>query len=106
MKSLMAPAEFLKYLPTEGTPTNLYTGEKYRMKKLERCLCVAGKNVIFYAKSPIRSLLQADLGTIMRETTSPLSGINQMLVSVTGGEGSPPSKNHMKIGPLIKLKCE
>ena len=39
-------------------------------------------------KSPIKSLLQADLGTVMRERTSPLFGINQMLVSATGGEGS------------------
>ena len=57
----------------------------------------------FYTKSPIRSLLQADLGTIMQERTSPLFGINQMLVSATGGEGSSPSKNHVKIGPLKKL---
>ena len=68
--------------------------------------CVAGKNVNFYAKSPIRSLLQADLGTIMQERTPPLSGINQMLVSAVGREGSSPSKNHVKIGSLRKLACE
>ena len=38
-------------------------------------------------KSPIRSLLQADLGTIKRERTSPLFGVNEVLVSVTGGDG-------------------
>ena len=47
-------------------------------------MCVAGKNVNFYAKSPIRSLFQADLGTIMWERTSLLFEINQML---GGGEG-------------------
>ena len=64
----------------------------------------------FCAKSPIRSLLQADLGTIIRaimqERTPPLFGINQMLVSATGGEGSSPSKNHVKIRPFRKLTCE
>ena len=34
----------------------------------------------------------------------PFFGINQMLVSATGGEGSSPSKNHMKIGSLRKKK--
>ena len=42
----------------------------------------------------------------MRERTSPLFGINQMLVSATGGERSSPSKNHVKIGSLRKLTCE
>ena len=60
----------------------------------------------FSAKSPIRSLLQADLGMIMRERTFPLFGINQMLVSAGGRKGSSPSKNHVKIGPLRKLTCE
>ena len=60
----------------------------------------------FYAKSPIRSLLQADSGTIMRERTSPLFWINQMLVSAGVGEGSSPSKNHVKIGSLGKRTYE
>ena len=67
---------------------------------------MAGKNVNLYGKSPIRSLLQADLGTIMRERTSPLFGINEMSVSAAGGEGSAPLKNHVKIGSLRKLTCE
>ena len=46
-----------------------------------------------------RSLLQADLGTIMQERTAPLFGCSQMLVSASGGEGSSTSKNHVKIGP-------
>ena len=37
-------------------------------------------------KRPIKSLLQADLGTIRRERTSLLFGINQMLVSVVTPE--------------------
>ena len=42
----------------------------------------------FYAKNPIRFVLQADLGTIMQERTSTSFGVNQMLVSATrtGGE--------------------
>ena len=43
--------------------------------------------------------LKADLGTIMWERTFPLFGINQMLKSASGGEGSSPSKNHVEIGP-------
>ena len=42
----------------------------------------------------------------MRKRTSPLFGINQMLVSATGRKGSSPSKNHVKIGSLRKLTCE
>ena len=42
-----------------------------------------------YAKKS-KSLLQADLGTVMREKTSPLFGINQILVPATGREGSSP----------------
>ena len=57
-------------------------------------------------KSAIRSPLQADLGTIMRERTSPLFGINQMLLSAGGRETSSPSKTHVEIGPLRKLTCE
>ena len=68
------------------------------------------RTFISMRKSPIRLLLQADLGTIMleimRERTPPLFGINYMLVSTTGGEGSSPSKNHLKIGPLTKVTCE
>ena len=45
-------------------------------------------------KSPIRSLLQADLGTIMPERTSLLFGIDQILVSATGGKGH----HHRKSG--------
>ena len=59
-----------------------------RRTSLSGVLCVGGKNVNFCAKKSIRSLLQADLGTIMREGTCPSFGINQMLVSASGGEGS------------------
>ena len=89
--------------PTEGRPTNL---ARSRMSSWSCVFCVAGKNVNFYAKNPIRSLIQADLGMIMRGRTSPLFGINQMLVSAVRGEGSSPSKNQVKIGSLIKLICE
>ena len=57
-------------------------------------------------KSQIRSLLQADLGMIMRERTSPLFGINQMLVSDAGERRVITIENHVKIGPLRKLTCE
>ena len=60
----------------------------------------------FYVKSPIKSLIEADLGMIMQERTSPLFGINQMLVSASGGEGSSPWKNHVKIGLLRKLTSQ
>ena len=56
----------------------------------------------FYAKSQIRSLLQADSGAIMLEGIFPLFGTNQMLMSASGGEGSSPSKNHVKIGACEK----
>ena len=43
---------------------------------------------------------------LMRERTSLLFGVNQMLVSASGGEGSSPLKNQVKIGFLRKLTCE
>ena len=68
--------------------------------------CVAGKNMNFYIKSPTRSLLTGRLRHDDARKNIPLFGINQMLVSATGGDGSLPSKNHVKIGSLRKLTCE
>ena len=65
--------------------------------------CVAGKNVNFYAKKSNKVAASGRFIHDHARKTSPLFGINQMLVSATGGEGSSPSKNHVKIGSLRKL---
>ena len=58
------------------------------------CLLIwsgGGKNMNFYVKSPIRSLLTGRFRQEHARKNIPLFGINQMLVSSTGGKGSLPS---------------
>ena len=83
------------YSPTEGRPTNI---ARSRMSSWSGVFCMARKNKNFYAQ---KSNQVAASGRFRHDhvtkRTSPLFGINQMLVSATGGEGSSPSKNHVKI---------
>ena len=78
--------------PNKGKRPNLVA---FWNKQLELCfVCDRKEREFLCKKKTIRWLLQEDLGTTMLEGISPLFGINQMLVSGGGEEGS---HQHRKI---------
>ena len=71
--------------PTKGRPNNL---ARSLISSWSGVFCVAGKNVNFYAKKSNQVAASGRFRHDHAGRTSPLSGINQMLVSASGGEGT------------------